>query len=172
MHLVDPDTAGHASNWASAQYAASIKQTDTNLKALLDYIDANPEYTNNTALVITADHGGQASGFGGHITATDPQNYTIPFYAWGPSVPAGEFYSVTSNRFNPGTSRPDYNAAQQPVRNGDAGNLALSLLGLGTIPGSSMNLQFAPVPEPSTLLLSVFGLAALTLASRKMRKAA
>ena len=48
------------------------------------YIDANPEYTNNTALVITADHGGQASGFGGHITATDPQNYTIPFYAWGP----------------------------------------------------------------------------------------
>jgi len=169
LHLVDPDTAGHASNWASAQYAASIKQTDTNLKLLLDYIDANPEYTNNTALVITADHGGQASGFGGHITPTDPQNYTIPFYAWGPGVPAGDIYNFTSNRFNPGTTRPDYNFAQQPVRNGDAGNLALSLMGFGPIPGSSMNLQFAPVPEPSTLAMLLAALPLGYLAVRRRR---
>lgn len=51
-----------------------------------------------------------------------------------------DFYALnTASRTDPGRGRPDYNAASQPIRNGDSGNLALSLLGLPPVPGSSSN---------------------------------
>jgi hypothetical protein len=136
VHIVDPDTAGHASGWESAAYSASVVATDARVKSILDYIAADPDFAGKTAIVLTADHGGEGNG---HTTEESPANYTVPMFLWGPGIPAGaDLYTLFTNRFDPMMTRPDYNAAQQPLRNGDTGNLSLALLGLPPIPGSFM----------------------------------
>jgi hypothetical protein len=99
-------------------------------------------------VILTTDHGGTGD------THTDPQDagsYTIPTFLWGPGIPAGvDFYSILTNRYDPGEDRPDYNAPLQPLRDGDTGNLALALLGLPPVDGSSMiaelSLALPPIP--------------------------
>jgi hypothetical protein len=93
---------------------------------------------NKTALILSADHGGTGLG---HAFPTNPLNYTIPFYAWGAGVAHRDLYELNrSSRVDPQTSSPDYvQRDRQPIRNGDGGNLALMLLGLGPIPASSIN---------------------------------
>ncbi len=87
---------------------------------------------------MTADHGGTGIS---HSDPALPENYTIPFYVTAPGAPAGTdlYWLNPVNRLDPGTGRPDYAAAPQPVRNGGVTNLALDLLSLGAIPGSSVN---------------------------------
>jgi len=60
---------------------------------------------------------------------------------WGPGVGKGiDLYDINqSTRKDPGDGRPKYARSNQPIRNGDLGNLALKMLGLPHIPGSFMN---------------------------------
>jgi hypothetical protein len=166
LHLVDPDTVGHQSGWNSAAWNASVATTDANLGSVLNFIDTHPEFTNNTVVILTADHGGSGSN---HTDASNPANYTIPVFLWGPGIPVGDLYALAANRVNPGSTRPDYNAVGQPIRNGDTGNLALSFLGLGPIPGSSMQMQL--VPEPGTVVLALAGLVLLAVHGHGRRRA-
>ncbi len=164
LHLRDPDSAGHGSGWGSQAWLNAVQAVDGLLGSLFNMIDNTPQLQANTAIILTSDHGGTGTG---HGTVSNPLNYTIPFYVWGLGMPGGaDLYALNgSTRLNPANGRPSYGAPLQPIRNGDAANLALDLLGLGPVPGSTINasqdLAAAAVPEPSTTLLLGIGLLGL-----------
>ncbi|MCG8449382.1 MAG: alkaline phosphatase family protein [Pirellulales bacterium] len=155
LHYIDPDSAGHRWGWGSAGWNTSVQDVDGYLGGLFNLVETDPGLLNDTTIIVTSDHGGVGAG---HDTASNPANYTIPVLVWGPGVAAGaDLYALNpTTRLDPGTGRPDYTAALQPIRNGDTSNLALDLLGLGPIPGSlsnsSQNLSVV-VPEPTSVLL-------------------
>ena len=139
LHYADPDDAGHSSGWGTAAWQEAVRTIDGYLGQLLALVETDPDLAGKTAIVLSADHGGSGTG---HSTATNALNYTIPFLAWGAGVARGDLYAFNpSSRTDPGTSRPSYTVADQPIRNGDGGNLALALLGLDAIPGSMNNAQ-------------------------------
>ena len=139
IHIAEPDITGHASGWRSANWSNAVRNVDRQIGRILNVINANPTLSNNTALIVSADHGGGGVVPNGHTESYHVTNYTIPFFLRAPGVPGGsDIYALFYNRGNPGTNRTDYNTALQPIRNGDGGNLALTLLGLPPIPGSCM----------------------------------
>jgi hypothetical protein len=142
VHYADLDDAGHTpiasgGGWGNSLYMNAIVTVNNYLGQVFNLVETDPELVGRTAIVLSADHGGTGTG---HNTATNASNYTIPFYAWGAGVAHGDLYAFnTDTRTDPLATRPAYTAAGQPIRNGDGGNLALSLLGLGPIPGSMVN---------------------------------
>lgn len=136
LHMVEPDSVGHAKGWGSSEWFTCLSEVDLQIGRVLDALSTNPALQGQTALLVTADHGGGVPAKS-HGDSTQRINYTIPFFAWGPGWPAGgDLYQVYKNRKDPAQGRPKYSDLDQPVRNGDAGNLALQLLGLPSIPGS------------------------------------
>jgi hypothetical protein len=100
-------------------------------------VEADAALAGRTMIIVTTDHGGIGANHGESELA---DNYTIPIFVWGAGVGRGDLYAMNAEtRSDPGGARPDYNAKRQPIRNGDTGNLALGLLGLGPIPGSLIN---------------------------------
>ncbi len=166
LHLRDPDTTGHASGWTvsptNSAYCNTIRLMDSRLGQIFSLIDTNDQFTGRTAIVLTADHGGGGGSLTSHGTASNSTNYTVPFYVWGPGVmPAADLYLMNpTSRLNPGTGRPSYAAPVQPIRNGEAINVALKLLGLGPVPGSTIgaaqDLELT-VPPPSDFQLTIAG---------------
>ena len=139
VHFADTDSAGHSKKWGSPEYNAALRKIDGLLGRILDLVTTDDRLRGKTAIIISADHGGIDYNHGFN---TNPINYTIPFYVWGAGVShTNDLYSLNrSSRVDPKTSRPEYgDRAAQPIRNGDGGNLALSLLGLEAIPGSLIN---------------------------------
>ena len=138
FHSLIPDAVGHGNGWGSDIWNEWIKRTDFDLGLIFDAVESSPLMNGKTSVILTTDHGGV--GFS-HLQPDAPESYTIPFFLWGTDVPAGEdlygLYSETVT--DPGDARPDYNASAQPIRNGDSANLALELLGLPNIPGSSID---------------------------------
>jgi hypothetical protein len=151
VHFHDADHAGHGHNWGSPEYNAAVKAVDGYLGAIFELVTTDPELRGKTAVIISADHGGFQNN---HQDSANPLNYTIPFYVWGAGVEQGkDLYGLNpETRKDPGTSRPDYSDKPQPIRNGDGGNLAMSLLGLPAIPDSlidaSEDLAVSPPLDP------------------------
>lgn len=142
LHLTDPDTTGHSNGWGgltpAAPYLNTIKDMDCRLGSIFAMIDHNTQLVGRTAIILTADHG----GFGkDHADAAQLEDYAIPFYVWGPGVlPGADLYALNAgNRLDLGKGRTNYSAVVQPIRNGEAANVALKLLGLGPVPGSTIN---------------------------------
>ena len=144
IHLRDTDTSGHKSGWdleKGSNYLKAVKKIDGLIGDLIEFIDADLGLRGKTAVIITADHGGRLETKT-HLNAKELLNYKIPFFVWGAPVATGaDLYELNDDsRSDPGEGRPDYlDPETQPIRNGDAANLALSLLGLSAVPGSVIN---------------------------------
>jgi hypothetical protein len=143
LHLADPDNVGHFDTWditPGSVYSDTIETIDDRLGTIFHLLDHNAQLRGHTAIILTADHGGMLYG---HSDPTLREDYTVPFYVWGPGVaPAADLYLLNpATRLNPGTNRPPYSASPQPIRNGEAANMALTLLGLGPVPGSTINFR-------------------------------
>lgn len=151
MHITDTDTAGHASGWISLAWDDAAADVDQYLGQVFDVVAQTPELQGSTAIILTADHGGGVPTTN-HTDATAAVNYTIPMFLWGTSVAAGsDLYDHFTNRVNPLLTRPTYGDENQPLRNGDTGNMALALLGLTPIPGSIMQPVFVGGGPPDPL---------------------
>jgi hypothetical protein len=137
VHLLSPDSAGHQYGWESPEYLDSLVDVDTRLGTILDLLGSDARLRNKTAIILTADHGG--TGFG-HGDEADFLVYNVPLFVWAPGIAAGDLYGLfPQSRRDPLDTRPDYNAVPQPLRNGDSGNIAMQLLGLTAVPGSTIN---------------------------------
>ncbi len=74
VHLREPDSAGHAYEWMSDEYFAAVSHADKAVGEIIAAIETSPQ-ANQTALIITADHGGS----GDHHGADLPENRKIPW---------------------------------------------------------------------------------------------
>ena len=140
LHYLLPDGVGHSAGWGSEAWNSSVRLMDEYMGDILELIDNHAAFAGDTIIILTADHGGTGTG---HGNASTPANYTIPLLIWGAGVaPGADLYALNPiSRLNPGTGRPSYTATNQPIRNGDTGNLAINLLGLVPISGSTINAQ-------------------------------
>lgn len=141
IHFADPDTIGETIGFdvtPGSAYSDVIKAIDSRLGVIFSLLETNSQLFGRTAIVLTADHGGYDRT---HLDPSRREGFTVPFYVWGPGVfPGADLYTLNpASRENPGTNRPPYSAHPQPIRNGEAANVVLGLLGLGPVPGSTLN---------------------------------
>jgi predicted AlkP superfamily pyrophosphatase or phosphodiesterase len=138
LHYADPDSAGHPYGWGSGAYRQAIRKVDAQLGRIFRMIENSPKFRGQTMIFLTSDHGGKDHDHANHLL---PEVYTIPVYLWGCGVAAGkDLYALNqTTRCDPGDGHPLHSDPVQPIRNGDGANLALKVLGLGPIPGSTIN---------------------------------
>ena len=140
LHYAEPDATGHAHGWGSDAYQQAVRKVDAQLGRIFQGIESSPELRGKTTIFLTSDHGGKDHN---HVDNLLPEVYTIPVYVWGCGAAAGQdLYKLNAaTRRDPGTGHPLHTDPVQPIRNGDGANLALKLLGLGPIPGSTINVR-------------------------------
>lgn len=146
VHYAIPDLTGHAKGWdvgRGSPYLKAVGDVDAALGRVLDAIEQDERLREHTAIVLTSDHGGGAP-YRHHDQAHMWVDYVIPFLVWthgeANRAPEDLYAANTATRADPGIGRPrPSDGTLPPVRNGDAGNLCLDLLGFPPIPGSTVN---------------------------------
>lgn len=159
VHFPNADFAGHAHGWdltEGSPYRASVAAIDAALQRMLSAIDADASLKGRVAIVLTADHGGGVP-FLSHTDPAAPINFRIPFLVWlGADTQPADLYEINAtSRTRPPPGERAAASGPPPIRNADAGNTALALLGLPPIPGSVANARqdlatAAPVPSGAT----------------------
>ena len=143
LHLALPDFVGHASGWDLSEgsaYRQALLGIDAALGAILSKINDSPNLKGRVAIVLTADHGGGVPLIS-HRDPEAPVNFTIPFVVWcGVNQTPVDLYTInTTSRHCPAANERFTANQLPPIRNADAGNACLMLLGLPAIPGSVVN---------------------------------
>jgi hypothetical protein len=152
LHINEPDAYGHSTGWGSATRNSQVVVVDTMLGRVFKLVEQDvPAMIGTTAIILTADHGNQDN------PPTGADRYAVPFYVWGPGVKAGaDLYSLNAATRQAAASYPMTTyAGMQPVRNAEANNLALQMLGLGPIPGSTFNYAQELKVTPATVTLNI-----------------
>lgn len=140
-HLSMLADSGREYGWGRARYFATLTEVDSLIGTVLDTIEAKSALRENTLVLLTAAGGGVGTD---PSDATRPNNYTVPFVAWGADVVAGaDLYAINPAYTDPGRAQPAY-TEPQPIRSGIVANLATAALGLPALPGSLLkaNQQF------------------------------
>ncbi len=143
IHIADTDTPlGHGTGWGSDAWYAGLDRVDSWIGRLAKFTRVG-DAGSPMGLVVTADHGGQSFN---HSDSTEIWNYQIPFFAVGPGfTPNTDLYAIAlGKRSDPGLVRPRYSVTFQPIRNADAANVVLAMLGLPPVPGSYMRNLLGP----------------------------
>jgi Type I phosphodiesterase / nucleotide pyrophosphatase len=137
VHYRDPDSVGHVLGWHSSTYREAVRNVDDYIRLVFRLVESDPKLVGKTVIILTSDHGGTRFG---HSNPRLRTNFTVPVLVWGAGVVHGDLYALNADsRRDPGDERIGYAAQPPTIRNGDTGNLALSLLGLGPIPTSLIN---------------------------------
>jgi hypothetical protein len=143
IHFADTDVTGHGRTWdmtPGSPYLACVDRMDALVDRLVQHIEANPSLHGHTAIVMTADHGGGAPAWS-HTVAESPLNFRIPFVVWTGDGAAADLYALSPMRARPVASERMTATGGSPIRNADAGNCALWLLGLPSIPTSTVGAE-------------------------------
>jgi len=149
LHINEPDAYGHSTGWGSATWYSQVANVDLMLGKIFKLVEQDVlAMKDHTAIILTADHGNQDN------PPTGADRYAVPVFVWGPGVPAGaDLYTMNVGRRQPASSYPMTTyAGMQPIRNAEVNNVALQLLGLGSIPGSifdyAQDLKITLSPTP------------------------
>ena len=155
LHLALPDFVGHASGWDlsdGSAYRQALLDIDASLGFILSKINNSPTLKDRVAIVLTADHGGGVPLIS-HRDPEAPVNFTIPFLVWtGVHQTQVDLYAINATTRHCPAANERFTANQlPPIRNSDASNTCLMLLGLPAIPGSTVNarqdLQMTSAPQ-------------------------
>ncbi len=84
IHFTDPDNTGHKYGWGSPQQIKAFSEVDAALAEIVKAIEA-AVISQESVLIITADHGGHGKTHGGK----KPEDMLIPWIAWGKNVKKG-----------------------------------------------------------------------------------
>jgi len=135
VHIAETDLVGHDSGWGTPEWLVEVDRVDDWLRQLAEHTIFADNHS--WGAIVTADHGGDLNSHGDN---SDPWDYTIPFIAIGPNLtPGSDLYELAqASRRDPGQRQLRYSEPWQPIRNGEAANVALGMLGLPPIAGSFM----------------------------------
>jgi arylsulfatase A-like enzyme len=85
VHLREPDQAGHAHGWMSEPYLAAVRAVDDAVGTVLGAIEASGR-AGQTAVLLTADHGGEGISHDAHRTEL---SFLVPVICHVPGRKAG-----------------------------------------------------------------------------------
>lgn len=144
LHIGGLDRAGHKYGWnleVNSPYLEELRRIDHDIGDLLRVIESSSNTLNETVIILTSDHGGTGRH---HQDNANKENYIIPMIIWGKSIAAGgDLYKMNlGRRSDPGDKQIATGVTKtQPIRNGDAANIALQLLGLPCVKDSMLGCE-------------------------------